>query len=867
MKHYFEEIDTVLNSQNTAKSGIDSEQFQQLLEKYGKNKLDEGKKKSIIVRFLEQLKDPMVIVLIAAAVISGAVKEIADSVIILLVVILNSILGVVQEGKAEKAIEALQKMASPYSKVRRSGKVAQIKSEEIVPGDIILLEAGDAVPADMRLIEASSLKIEEASLTGESVPTEKNAAVIAAKDKDKDVPLGDRHNMAYMGTNVVYGRGEGVVVNTGMQTEMGKIANIISSTGEEKTPLQKKLSGLSKVLSIAVLGICIFIFVFSVLRSGGFYGGHVLDAFLLAISLAVAAIPEGLVAVVTVVLSIGVTKMSKRNSIIRRLTAVETLGCTQIICSDKTGTLTQNKMTVVDSYGDKQKLAISMALCNDASLSGEKGEVVGEPTESALVRYAVEMGLDKNKLEAQMPRIAEAPFDSMRKMMSTIHKIQNGKYLQYTKGAPDELLKKCTHIHTEDGVIPLTDNHRSEILGENKKMADKALRVLASAMKETDSLPSDISPGSLEQGLTFIGLVGMIDPVRPEVKSAIEKCRNAGIRPIMITGDHKDTAVAIAKELGIITDESQAITGAELSEISDSDFEKKITTISVYARVQPEHKVRIVNTWKKLGKITAMTGDGVNDAPALKSADIGVGMGITGTDVSKNVSDMVLADDNFASIVYAVEEGRRIYDNILKSIQFLLSSNLSEVVALFIATLSNFTLFSPIHILWINLVTDTFPAISLGMEDAEEDIMRKPPRNAKEGVFSNGLGLDILYQGTIIALLTVISFFAGRRHSQVTGMTMAFLTLSTCEVFHSLNMRSRTKSIFRLKRHNKFLLGAMALSFVLSVAVIYIPGINNIFELTPLSAVNFFIAIAIAFIIIPVVEICKLIRTLFLKKQ
>ncbi len=865
MKHYFEDIEAVLKSQDTSKNGITSEQFQERLQKYGKNKLDEGKKKSIIVRFLEQLKDPMVIVLIAAAIISGAVKEIADSIIILMVVLLNAILGVVQEGKAEKAIEALQKMASPYSKVRRDGKVVQIKSEEIVPGDIVLLEAGDAVPADMRLIEASSLKIEEASLTGESVPTEKSADTIVAKDKD--VPLGDRHNMAYMGTNVVYGRGEGVVINTGMQTEMGKIANILSTTGEEKTPLQKKLAGLSKVLSIAVLGICIFIFIFSVLKNGGFSGGHVLDAFLLAISLAVAAIPEGLVAVVTVVLSIGVTKMSKRNSIIRRLTAVETLGCTQIICSDKTGTLTQNKMTVVDFFGDKEKLALSMALCNDASLSEENGEVVGEPTESALVRYAFEMGLSKNKLEAEMPRCAEAPFDSVRKMMSTVHKIESGKYIQYTKGAPDELLKKCTHIYTKDGVVPITDKHRSEILAENKKMANKALRVLASAMKERNSLPSDVSPESLEQDLTFIGLVGMIDPVRPEVKAAIEKCRQAGIRPIMITGDHKDTAVAIAKELGIITDESQAITGSELSEISDGDFEKKITGIFVYARVQPEHKVRIVNTWKKLGKITAMTGDGVNDAPALKSADIGVGMGITGTDVSKNVSDMVLADDNFASIVYAVEEGRRIYDNILKSIQFLLSSNLSEVVALFIATLRNFTLFSPIHILWINLVTDTLPAISLGMEEAEEDIMRKPPRNTKEGVFSNGLGFDIVYQGVLIALLTVISFLIGRKHSQITGMTMAFLTLTACEVFHSLNLRSRTKSIFRLKSHNKYLLGAMVVSFLLSVSVIYIPGINNIFELTPLSGINFIIAIAIAFTVIPIVEICKLIRSIVFKKK
>ena len=859
MKHYFEEFETVLKSQESSKNGLDPSQAQKRLEKFGKNKLDEGKKKSVFVKFLEQLKDPMIIVLLVAAVISGLASELVDSIIIMVVVVLNSILGVVQEGKAEKAIEALQKMSSPYSKVRRNGQVMQIKSEEIVPGDIVLLEAGDSVPADMRIIEASSLKIEEASLTGESVPIEKTALAIPAKDKD--IPLGDRVNMAYMGTNVVYGRGEGVVINTGMATEMGKIANIISNTDEEKTPLQKKLASLSKVLSIVVLGICIFIFAFGVLRNGGFHGGHVLETFLMAISLAVAAIPEGLVAVVTIVLSIGVTKMSKRNSIIRKLTAVETLGCTQVICSDKTGTLTQNKMTVVETYtlGDVEQLAISMALCNDASLSEDGKEVIGEPTESALVRFAYDSGKNKNELVKLLPRVAEAPFDSVRKMMSTVHKESSGKFIQYTKGAPDELLKACTHILTKDGAVPLTDAHRSAIMAENKKMANKALRVLASAFKQTDSLPENISPESLERNLTFIGLTGMIDPVRPEVKAAIEKCRNAGIRPIMITGDHKDTAVAIAKELGILSNENQAITGSELSNMSDQELEKKISNYSVYARVQPEHKVRIVSAWKKQGKIVAMTGDGVNDAPALKSADIGVGMGITGTDVTKNVSDMVLADDNFASIVHAVEEGRRIYDNIRKAIQFLLSSNLSEVVSLFVATIMNFQLFSPIHILWINLVTDAFPAIALGMEDAEEDIMTRPPRSPKEGIFAQGLGISVIYQGVAIAILTLIAYLIGNKYGHTVAMTMAFLTMSTCEVFQSLNMRSITKSIFTLKTRNKSLLSAMVLSFILSLGVIYIPGVNTVFKLTPLSGTNLLISLLLAFLIIPIVEIVKLI--------
>jgi Ca2+-transporting ATPase len=553
--------------------------------------------------------------------------------------------------------------------------------------------------------------------------------------------------------------------------------------------------------------------------------------------------------------------MSKRNSIIRKLTAVETLGCTQVICSDKTGTLTQNKMTVVETYaiGDIEQLAISMALCSDASLTGNGNEVIGEPTESALVRYAYDSGKNKTDLVKLLPRVAEAPFDSVRKMMSTVHKESNGKFIQYTKGAPDELLKACTHILTKDGEVPLTDAHRSEIMAENKKMANKALRVLASALKHTDSIPEDISPESLERNLTFIGLTGMIDPVRPEVKTAIEKCRNAGIRPIMITGDHKDTAVAIAKELGIISNENQAITGAELSNIPDDEFEKKIHNYSVYARVQPEHKVRIVNAWKKQGKITAMTGDGVNDAPALKSADIGIGMGITGTDVTKNVSDMVLADDNFASIVYAVEEGRRIYDNIRKAIQFLLSSNLSEVVALFVATIMNFQLFSPIHVLWINLVTDTFPAIALGMEEAEDDIMTRPPRSTKEGIFAHGLGINVIYQGVIIAILTLIAYFIGDNFEHTTGMTMAFLTLSTCEVFQSLNLRSIDKSIFTLKTRNKVLFGAMVLSFALSLCVIYIPGVNIVFKLTPLSATNLLISLLLSISIIPIVEIVKLI--------
>ena len=856
MELYQKSKEEVLLQMGSSENGLDESTAAERLSQNGKNQLQAEKKKSLAAKVWEQIRDPMILVLIAAAIISGAFGEIADMAIILIVVVLNAILGIVQEGKAERAIEALQNMSAPYSKVRRGGNVEKIKSEDIVVGDIVLLEAGDSVPADMRILDAASLKIEEAALTGESVPAEKSAD--ALEKTEKETPLADRSCMAYMGTSVVYGRCEGVVTATGMDTEMGKIAGILSDTQTEKTPLQQKLAGLSKVLSVGVLAICVVIFIINVLRGGGFTGTNVFDSLLTAISLAVAAIPEGLVVVVTVLLSIGVTKMSEKNAIVRRLTAVETLGCTQVVCSDKTGTLTQNKMTVVAHYGEEAALRQAMYLCNDA-----KGDVadqmVGDPTETALRVFAIEGGY-----HTDIPRAAEAPFDSQRKMMSTIHEIE-GRFIQYTKGAPDEVLARCTTVLENGAAVPLTEERRQQILAQNSEMAGRALRVLGAACKTYDALPTDCAPEKLEADMTFIGLCGMIDPVRPEVQRAIVQCKSAGIRPIMITGDHKDTAVAIAKELGILQDASQAITGAQLSEMSDAEFEKRLGDIVVYARVQPEHKVRIVNAWKKRGKITAMTGDGVNDAPALKSADIGVGMGITGTDVTKNVADMVLADDNFATIVYAVEEGRRIYENIRKAIQFLLASNLSEVLSIFTATLAGLRLFAPVQILWINLITDTFPAMALGMEQAEADVMKKPPRDAKETIFAGGLGIDVVLQGITIAALTLWSFFIGNAHSHITGMTMAFLTLSMCEIFHSINMRSREKSLLQMRGHNKLLSGAMILSFILTAAVIYIPGLNAAFSLTALSVLDFFAAFGIAFLIIPIVELAKCIKR-YLKK-
>lgn len=886
MKHYLSTPEEVFKETSSSEKGLTSEQAQKRLEENGKNRLEEGKKKSVIRRLLEQFADPMIIILIVAAAISGITAAFeggfpSDVIIILFVVILNAILGVVQESKAEKAIEALQEMAAATSKVERDGKVMQIKSEDLVVGDVIILEAGDAVPADARIIESASLKIEEAALTGESVPVNKFIDIINLKDTEKDVPLGDRKNMMYMGSSVVYGRGRAVVTATGMDTEMGKIAGALAQAQDGQTPLQKKLAQLSKILSFIVIGICAVIFAIGIIRelvTGNQIGlEFLLDTFMIAVSLAVAAIPEGLAAVVTVVLSIGVTNMSKKNAIIRKLTAVETLGCAQIICSDKTGTLTQNKMTVVEHYGDDEKmLATGMALCTDVNIDENK-EIIGEPTEAALVAYALTLDLNKNDLSKSEPRVAEAPFDSMRKMMSTVHS-KDGAYIQYTKGAPDEVLKCCTKILKDGKIRDITEADRTEILKKNKEYADRALRVLACSFKELSEIPTDQSPEALEKDLVFCGLVGMIDPVRPEVKAAIEECRTAGIRPIMITGDHKDTATAIAMELGIIDSPDAAITGAQLNEISDEDFEKDVEKYSVYARVQPEHKVRIVNAWKKRGMITAMTGDGVNDAPSIKSADIGVGMGITGTDVTKNVADMVLADDNFATIVSAVEEGRRIYDNIRKSIQFLLASNLSEVLSIFFANLLGFTILKPVHLLWINLVTDCFPALALAMEKSEKNIMSRPPRNSKDGIFSGGVGFDIFYQGLFVTGLTLAAYFIGHYIEagvwEITnspdGMTMAFLTMSMCEIFHSLNMRSQRGSTVAMTfkgSHNMYLFGSCLMSLLMTTVVIYVPFLANAFDFQTIDLMEYAVALALAFAIIPLVEIVKAIERAYDKKK
>lgn len=886
MKHYLSTPEEVFKETSSSEKGLTSEQAQKRLEENGKNRLEEGKKKSVIRRLLEQFADPMIIILIVAAAISGITAAFeggfpSDVIIILFVVILNAILGVVQESKAEKAIEALQEMAAATSKVERDGKVMQIKSEDLVVGDVIILEAGDAVPADARIIESASLKIEEAALTGESVPVNKFIDIINLKDTEKDVPLGDRKNMMYMGSSVVYGRGRAVVTATGMDTEMGKIAGALAQAQDGQTPLQKKLAQLSKILSFIVIGICAVIFAIGIIRelvTGNQIGlEFLLNTFMIAVSLAVAAIPEGLAAVVTVVLSIGVTNMSKKNAIIRKLTAVETLGCAQIICSDKTGTLTQNKMTVVEHYGDDEKmLATGMALCTDVNIDENK-EIIGEPTEAALVAYALTLDLNKNDLSKSEPRVAEAPFDSMRKMMSTVH-AKDGAYIQYTKGAPDEVLKCCTKILKDGKVRDITEADRTEILKKNKEYADRALRVLACSFKELSEIPADQSPEALEKDLVFCGLVGMIDPVRPEVKAAIEECRTAGIRPIMITGDHKDTATAIAMELGIIDNPDAAITGAQLNEISDEDFEKDVEKYSVYARVQPEHKVRIVNAWKKRGMITAMTGDGVNDAPSIKSADIGVGMGITGTDVTKNVADMVLADDNFATIVSAVEEGRRIYDNIRKSIQFLLASNLSEVLSIFFANLLGFTILKPVHLLWINLVTDCFPALALAMEKGEKNIMSRPPRNSKDGIFSGGVGFDIFYQGLFVTGLTLAAYFIGHYIEagvwEITnspdGMTMAFLTMSMCEIFHSLNMRSQRGSTVAMTfrgSHNMYLFGSCLLSLLMTTVVIYVPFLANAFDFQTIDLMEYAVALALAFAIIPLVEIVKAIERVVDKRK
>lgn len=885
MKFYLEQMENVFAEVKSSEAGLTGKEAEERCARDGKNKLDEAKKDSLVKRFIKQMLDPMIIILIAAATISAVIavldKEFpADVFIILAVVLINAVLGVYQESKAEKAIEALQKMAAATSKVLRDGKIASVKSEDLVAGDVVLLEAGDAVPADCRIFECASMKIEEAALTGESVPVGKLIEKLTGKENG-DVSLGDRKNMVYMGSTVVYGRGKAVVIATGMNTEMGKIANAIANAEEGLTPLQIKLNQLSKILSFLVIGICVFIFAFrlvmQMINGEPINVSFALDVFMIAVSLAVAAIPEGLVAVVTIVLSIGVTNMSRKNAIIRKLTAVETLGCTQIICSDKTGTLTQNKMTVVEHYGsDELLLAHAMAICTDAELDRDGG-ITGEPTEAALVKYALTLEMNKNDLKDRHPRVGEAPFDSMRKMMSTVHE-HGERFIQYTKGAPDEILKKCAFAEIDGKTVEMTKEITEQIMAENHRMAGKALRVLAAAYRKYSDIPPSFDAESLEKEMVFIGLTGMIDPVRPEVKAAIEECRGAGITPVMITGDHRDTAVAIAMELGIIDDSAEAITGAQLNEMSDEEFAEKVDKIYVYARVQPEHKVRIVNAWRKKGLITAMTGDGVNDAPSIKSADIGVGMGITGTDVTKNVADMVLADDNFATIVHAVAEGRKIYDNIRKAIQFLLGSNLSEVLSIFIATLLSFNILYPVHLLWINLVTDCFPALALGMEKEEHDIMKRSPRATKDGIFAGGMGVDVFYQGFIVTLLTLAAYFIGERiqngswiiAQSADGMTMAFLTMSMCEIFHSFNMRSQRGSIIAMAvrgSHNIYLYLSTVASLILTTTVIYVPFLRSAFRFTEISVKEYAIAMCLAFSVIPIVEVVKVFQRLAAKRK
>lgn len=888
MQEFNKSIEETIKETESTLHGLSSLQAEERLQKNGPNELEAPPSLPMWKRFINQMKDPMIIILLIAALISGITTYYesvlsqssafpTDSMIILIVVIINAVLGVVQESKAEKAIESLQKMSASTSKVLRDGKVMILPSIKIVKGDVVLLEAGDSINADGRVMESASLTVEESALTGESTSVKKNTNVIGMQD----IPLGDRTNMVYRGSEVVYGRGKVLVTATGMDTEMGKIARVISNTQEGKTPLQIKLSQLSKVLTKTVLGICVFIFAFSLfMHREIFSSGDVmaivensLDFFMVAVSLAVAAIPEGLVAVVTIVLSIGVTNMSKKKAIIRKMTAVETLGCASIICSDKTGTLTQNKMTVVKTYTqDESLLAKAMSLCNDA-VEDDNKEVSGEPTEAALVQYAISKHLNKNELLQKQPRIDEYPFDSSRKLMSTIHQDGNG-YIQYTKGAPDVLIARCTKILKDGAVQPMSKEDRDEILKVNKSMADNALRVLAAAYTTYTDTKSFASKEAIEQNLIFIGLTGMIDPVRPEVKQAISTCKSAGITPIMITGDHLDTAVAITRELDILQDPSQAITGYDLQKMSDEEFMKNVQKYRVYARVQPEHKTRIVKAWKTLGKVVAMTGDGVNDAPSIKTADIGVGMGITGTDVTKNVADMVLADDNFATIVTAVGEGRRIYDNIRKAIQFLLSSNLSEVLSIFISTLLNFTILKAPHLLFINLVTDSLPSIALGMEKEETHLMDRNPRSSSEGIFAQGLGFNVVYQGIFVTLLTLAAFFIGERletgrwvFANITdcqeGMTMAFLTMSMCEIFHSFNMRSATESIFTLLRqgnHNWILVGTMVASLVLTTCLIEVPFLADAFGFTPISYVEYGISLLLAISIIPLVEIIKYIQ-------
>lgn len=871
---FTQSTDETLKSLATTTDGLTQDQVAERLAKYGRNQLTETKRKSLFVRFLEQFKDFMIIVLLVAAMIAGFLAhEWPDAIIILAVVILNAVFGVFQEAKAEQAIDALKEMATPDAHVRRNGQIVKIKSEELVVGDIVLLEAGDIVPADLRLLESAALKIEESALTGESVPVDKTVATLT----DPESGIGDRTNMAFMNSNVTYGRGVGVVTGTGMQTEVGKIAGMLNQAGETTTPLQMNLSQLGKSLTIMILIIAAVVFVVGYLR----HAQSPINMLLTSISLAVAAIPEGLPAIVTVILALGTQKMVKRNALVRKLPAVETLGSTDIIASDKTGTLTMNQMTVekiftnnqlqeasADLAGDDLALSI-MNLANDTKIT-EDGQLIGDPTETALIAYGRDKGFVIQDALAAAPRVGEVPFDSERKLMTTIHQAKDGQLLMTTKGAPDELLKRVSHFIDANGdVQPLDEDERQFLLKTNHDLAKQALRVLALAYKPLDSLPATIDP-TIEDELIFAGLVGMIDPERPEAKQAVTDAHSAGIRTLMITGDHRDTAEAIALRLGIITPEQDAdaavVTGAELDQMDDETFAKKVSQYAVYARVAPEHKVRIVKAWQKHGKVVAMTGDGVNDAPALKSADIGIGMGITGTEVSKGASDMVLADDNFSTIVVAVKEGRKVFANIQKSIQYLLSANLGEVLTLFMMTILGWQILQPVHILWINLVTDTFPAIALGVEPTEPGIMNQKPRGRKSNFFSGGVFQAIIYQGLLeggitlgvyaLAITYPVHQASGLAHAD--ALTMAYATLGMIQLFHAFNVKSVHQSIFTVGFFkNKAFNWAVLASFLLLAVTIMVPGLNGLFHVSHLDIHQWGIVLAASFSLIVIVEIVK----------
>ncbi len=871
---YTQGVEEVLKSLDTSVDGLSTAQAKERLDAYGYNELDEGEKRSLLSKFIDQFKDLMIIILLVAAALSIITEGrhgLTDACIIFAVVVLNAAFGVYQEGQAEAAIEALKNMSSPMARVRRDGNVVEIDSRELVPGDIVLLEAGDVVPADMRLIEAASLKIEEAALTGESVPVEKDIT----ETVEAEAGIGDRVNMCYQNSNVTYGRGTGVVTNTGMYTEVGKIADMLANADESQTPLKQSLEQLSKTLTYLIIAIALVTFLVSVFIRGE----QPLEGLMVAVALAVAAIPEGLPAIVTILLSLGTTTLAKRNAIVRKLPAVETLGSTEIIASDKTGTLTMNQMTVEKVYtngqlqnadtelgADNTTLRI-MTFANDTKVDPD-GKLIGDPTETALVQFGLDHNFDVREVLKSEPRVAELPFDSDRKLMSTIHKEPDGSYFVAVKGAPDQLIKRVTRIEINGEVRPITDEDKQAILAINKDLAKQALRVLMMAYKTTSEIPT-LESEVVESDLIFSGLVGMIDPERPEAAEAVRVAKEAGIRPIMITGDHQDTAEAISKRLGIIDPndtEDRVITGAELNELSDEEFQKVFKQYSVYARVSPEHKVRIVKAWQNEGKVVAMTGDGVNDAPSLKTADIGIGMGITGTEVSKGASDMVLADDNFATIIVAVEEGRKVFSNIQKSIQYLLSANMAEVFIIFFATLFGWDVLQPVHLLWINLVTDTLPAIALGVEPAEPGIMTHKPRGRQSNFFDGGVFGAIMYQGVFQTILVLAVYGWGlvfpEHHTQAEihadALTMAYATLGLIQLLHAFNVKSVYQSVFKVGLfRNKTFNWAIPVAFILLMATIVVPGFNNLFHVSHLSFTQWLAVIVGSFLIVVLVEIVK----------